>query len=87
MTKKEVFKGATKLVISCGTTTIINNIVQSTSNVVRMGTVKALCVNISSFVISAMLSEKVCEYTDMKIDQFEEELIKLSKEEKDAVVG
>lgn len=82
MTKKEVFKGATKVVICCGTSTIINNIVQSTSNVARLGTVKGLCVNVTSFVISSMLSEKLCDYTDLKIDQFEEELKKLSEEDK-----
>lgn len=85
MTKKEVIKGAVKVALCCGCSTIVGNIVQFTSSAAPMGVTKGLCVNLSSFVLSSMLTEKAWEYADLKIDQLEAELKKMSEEDKNAV--
>lgn len=85
MTKKEAIKGVTKLALCFGTTTIVSNTVKHAFYVTRMTTIQSICVSVATAIISGMACEKLCEYTDMKIDQFEEELVRLSEEDKKRV--
>lgn len=81
MSKIEVFKGATKFVVSIGVGAIVTNAVSFTTPVLAIGMLKRAAIGLGSFVLSSMVSEKATDYTDEKIDEFVEELKKLTEED------
>ena len=82
MKKIEVFKGATKFVVAVGVGAIVSNAVAFTTPALAIGVFKRAAISIGSFVLSSMVSEKACDYTDEKIDLCLEELKKLEEDSK-----
>ena len=82
MTKLEIVKGATKFVVSIGVGAIMTNAVAFTTPVLAVGVLKKAAIGVGSFVLSAMVSDKACEYTDEKIDEAVKELKELVVDEK-----
>ena len=85
MSKIEVIKRATKFVVSVGVGAIVTNAVTFTTPVLTVGVMKKAAISVGSFVLGAMLSEKATDYTDEKIDEFVDEVRKLTEEEKKEV--
>lgn len=83
MTKIDALKAASKLVVSIGVGAIVSNAVTFTTPVLAMGLLKRAAVGVGSFVLSCMVSEKACDYTDEKIDAAVVELQKMSEEDLD----
>lgn len=81
MKKKEIIKGAVKLVAASGVGMIVTNAVTFTTPVIGMSLLRKGLISIGSFVLSTMVSEKACAYTDEKMDQAYDELVKLAEEE------
>ena len=81
MSKIEVFKAGTKFVVSVGVGAIISNAVAFTTPVIAVGVLKKAAIGVGSFVLSSMVSDKATEYTDEKIDEFLDEIKKLTIEE------
>lgn len=81
MSKVDVFKGATKFVVSIGVGAIVTNAVTFTTPVLAVGVMKKAAIGVGSFVLGSMLSEKAGEYTDQKIDDALEEIKKQLSEE------
>lgn len=86
LTKLELFKGATKFVVSVGVGAIVSNAVAFTTPVLAVGVLKKAAIGVGSLVLSAMISDKATDYTDEKIDEIVEEAKKLSEEEKNKEV-
>lgn len=84
MTKLEMLKEGTSLVLSIGCGVIVGNVVKTTSPA-NMGKLKDLCVGVSSLVLGSMLGDQASEYADKKIDEVAErvkiEVIPMKKED------
>lgn len=83
MTKKEVIKSVGKLVVSFGVGTIVTNAVSFTTPGIPMGVLKRAAIGVGSFVMSAFASDKLSEYTDLKIDEAFSEFEKIMSEKDD----
>lgn len=81
MTKKELLKGAAKVIISCGTNCIVNNAVAFTTPMYGVGVFKKFCIGVAAFTLSSMTSEKASEYADEKIDQTLDQFKKMMDED------
>ncbi len=82
MTKKELLKSGVKLVVSFGVGTIVTNAVAFTTPVVAMGLLRRAAISVGSFAMSMMVSDKVTDYTDEKLDEAIEEAKKFMDEDK-----
>lgn len=87
MTKLDIVKGATKFVVSVGVGSIVTNAVAFTTPVLAVGVLKKAAIGVGSLVLSAMVSEKATDYTDEKLDEFVEEVRKLTEEDKEVKRG
>lgn len=84
MTKMEMIKSGAKLVVSFGVGTIVTNAVAfTTPPAVAMGVLRRLAIGVGSFAMSMMVSDKVADYTDEKIDEAVAEAKKLVADEKE----
>jgi hypothetical protein len=67
MTKLELFKRATSVIVASGTSVIVGQIIaRNTAPTTRVQTVT---IPVTAFVIGALLAEKVSEFTDRQIDE------------------
>lgn len=81
MTKKEMIKAGTKLIITFGVGTIVSNAVAFTTPAFAMGVLKRASIGIGSFALSMYTSDKVADYADGKIDEVFAEAEKVMCEE------
>lgn len=83
MTKKELLKAGVKAIVGCGVGCIITNAVAFTTPVLAIGVLKKICIGAGSFALSTMVSEKVTDYTDEKVDEAFESFKKMMDEKED----
>ena len=69
MNKFEMVKGTVGFVTTIGVNAIIGNIVKSTTPE-SIHVLKKVCIGVGSFVISSMVTDKVGDYVDEKMDGF-----------------
>ncbi|MCX7817549.1 MAG: hypothetical protein N2317_08610 [Syntrophales bacterium] len=68
MSKLELLKKAAGIVVSVGVGAIVGNAITSTTPDTA-GTIKKVCIGIGAFVLSSMITDKVSEYAENKIDE------------------
>lgn len=79
MTKMEVVKGISQIIVSVGVGCIVGHAVRFTTPS-DIGTIKKFCVAAGSGILGSMLSDKASEYTNAKIDEIVTAVKDLTKE-------
>lgn len=80
MTKRELLNAGVRLVVSVGVGAIVGNAVAFTTPVLAIGVLKRTCIGIGSFAMSCMVSDKVADYAEEKVNAALDEVQKFAKE-------
>jgi hypothetical protein len=67
MSKLETIKAVGSLIVSVGVGSIVSNAVKCTTPG-PVGTIKAVCIGVGSFVLANMVGDQAVKYTEEKID-------------------
>jgi hypothetical protein len=79
MKKIQVVKTVGGIIISIGIGTIVGNAIKCTTPS-SVKTINKVLVAISGFILSSMISDKVTEYTEVKIDETVDQIKKMVRE-------
>lgn len=67
MSKVDIFKQVSSIVVSIGVGAIVGNAIKATTPA-QINTIKKVCIGIGSFVLTSMVSDAVTKYSEAKID-------------------
>lgn len=73
MTKLEMVKAGTQIVVSTGVGIVVGNVVKASSPPGR-NVLKNICVGAAGLVLSDMVSDKACSHVETKIDDVANQL-------------
>lgn len=67
MSKVDIFKQVSSMVVSIGVSAIIGNTVRATTPA-QVNTIKKVCIGVGGFVLTSMVSGAATKYSEAKID-------------------